>query len=188
MPAPGRMQWGRRSILIDQPQTWRYRLADPAAARIARGGQNTTMTEVHHGLEGHRRLRNRDRGTGQGRLGAAVSRRRHRRDRRSGPVREGLGPVDRRQLRARIASGRAVPDPGSHRRHQGRRTGSSCDARARVGHEAVVRLDRRGGPRRPESGRRHGLVVRRPGSARPQPTDGSSGTRRPRQRPWRNGS
>ena len=50
---------------------------------------------------GRRRVRDRDRRARQGRLRAALPRRRHRGHRRPGPVRERLGPADRRQLHAR---------------------------------------------------------------------------------------
>ena len=58
-----------------------------------------------------RRVRDADRRARQGRLGAALPRRRHRGHRRPGAVRERLGAADRRQLHPRARAGRALQPP-----------------------------------------------------------------------------
>ncbi len=118
---------------------------------------------------GRRRLRDRDRRAGQGRLRAALPRRGHRADRRQGAVRERLEPAPRRPLGPGPAAGPGLQHPGPHRRHPRRRPGRDRDAGSRVRLPAGLRHHRRPGPRGPLPGRRDGAVVRRAGRARPPP-------------------
>ena len=156
------------------------------------GGSRTTK-ESHEpaaaggprGPRGCGRVRDRDRRAGQGRVVAALPRRRHRGARRPRPVREGLGPADRRRVRARPASRRALHDPDPHRRRPRRRPGRRGHARADARHAADLRHLRRAGPARPVARRGHGAVVRRAGRPRARAADRPAAGGRPGSHPRR---
>ncbi|CAA9257661.1 MAG: Citrate synthase (si), partial [uncultured Corynebacteriales bacterium] len=119
------------------------------------------------GPRGRRRLRDRDRRTGQGRQRAALPRRGHRGSRRQGRVRQRLGAAGRREVQPGPAAGGAVPDPGALRRHPGGRAERDRDDGAVLGARAVHRHRRRAGPRRPGPHLGDRDVVR--GAVRPRP-------------------
>ena len=77
-------------------------------------------------------------------------------------VRQRLGAAGRRQVRPRPAAGRAVPDPGAHRRRPRRRAGRAGDALAGLGLPPAARHQRRGGPRAAGPRGGHGAVLRGP--------------------------
>ena len=124
------------------------------------GSEHVYGRRLQPGPRRRHRLRDRDRRAGQGRRRAALPRRRHRRPRRPRDLRQRVGAAGRRQVRARPAAGRAVPDPGAHRRRPRRRAGRAGDARAGLGLPSAARHQRRGGARPARPRRGHGAVLR----------------------------
>ena len=112
------------------------------------------------------RLRDGDRRARQGGIGAPLPGRRHRGARRPLPVREGLGPARRRELRAGHAARRADRAAGPERLGDGRPAGRPGDARPEVGPEAARRHRARAGARRSGAALGRGAVDRRAGGAR----------------------